>query len=257
MAFLWRYFPVAHDIPQLIVEHLEEFRRRVLWAVAGLLFATFVGLWQQNRLLLLLMRPAGLTHLIALTVLEPMLVKFKVAVVFGLILAFPWLLLQALMFVSPALTEREARYVVPITTLSVALSVVGVVFGYLFVLPPSTRWLLNQAGSVMSVEITALSYVSYATLFLAALAVTFQTPLVVLTLIGLRIISRAQLRRQWRAVYMTITGLAAGITPDWSPITMLLLAAGLGGLFPLNFVPGRLGFSGRELAPVAGEEHAG
>ena len=257
MAFLWRYFPVAHDIPQSIVEHLEEFRRRVLWAVAGFLFATFVGLWQQNRLLLLLMRPAGLTHLIALTVLEPMLVKFKVAVVFGLILAFPWLLLQALMFVSPALTEREARYVVPITALSLALSVVGVVFGYLFVLPPSTRWLLNQAGSVMSVEITALSYVSYATLFLAALAVTFQTPLVVLTLIGLRLISRSQLRRQWRAVYMTITVLAAVITPDWSPITMLLVAAAMAGLYELSLVLARWVFPGRELAPVAGEEHAG
>src|SRR2546428_7906044 len=223
MAFLWRYFPVAHDIPQSIVEHLEEFRRRVLWAVAGLLFATFVGLWQQNRLLLLLMRPAGLTHLIALTVLEPMLVKFKVAVVFGLILAFPWLLLQALMFVSPALTEREARYVVPITTLSVALSVVGVVFGYTLVLPTSTRWLLNQAGSVMSVQITALSYVSYAVWFLAAMAATFQTPLVVLSLIGLRVVSYAKLRQQWRTVYLVIVVLATMVTPDWSPITMGLV----------------------------------
>ncbi len=257
MAFLWRYIPVAHDIPQSIVEHLEEFRRRVLWAVAGFLVATFLGLWQQNRLLLLLMRPAGLTHLLALTVLEPMLVKFKVAVIFGLILSFPWLLLQALMFVSPALTEREARYVVPITTLSLALSVVGVVFGYLFVLPPSTHWLLNQAGSVMSVQITALSYVSYATLFLAALAVTFQTPLVVLTLIGLRIISRSQLRRQWRTVYMTITVLAAVVTPDWSPITMLLVAGAMAGLYELSLVLARWVFPDRELAPVAGEEHAG
>src|SRR2546429_4712129 len=240
MAFLWRYFPVAHDIPQSIVEHLEEFRRRVLWAVAGFLFATFVGLWQQNRLLLLLMRPAGLTHLIALTVLEPMLVKFKVAVVFGLILAFPWLLLQALMFVSPALTKREARYVVPITTLSVALSVVGVVFGYLFVLPLSTRWLLAQAGSVMSVQITALSYVSYATVFLAVIAFTFQTPLVVLALIGVGGVSPAQLRKPLPTVYMTITVLAAVVTPDWSPITMLLVAAAKVRLHRIKPGPARL-----------------
>src|SRR5256712_7195689 len=178
MMFFWRYFPVARDTPQSIIEHLEEFRHRVLWAIAGFLLATVVGLRQQNRLLFLLMRPAGLTQLIALTVLEPMLVKFKVALVFGLVLAFPWLLSQVLIFVSPALTEREARYVVPITTLSLALSVVGVVFGYLFVLPPSTRWLLNQAGWVMSVEITALSQLSNATLFLGERAITFHTPLV-------------------------------------------------------------------------------
>src|SRR2546425_12482841 len=257
MAWLWRYLPVSRDIPQSIVVHLEDLRRRLLWGLAGFGLMLLIGLWQQDRLLELLMRPAGLTHLVALTVLEPLLVKFKVALVFGLVLAFPWLLSQALIFVSPALTEREARYVVPITTLSLALSVVGVVFGYLFVLPPSTRWLLNQAGSVMSVEITALSYVSYATLFLAALAVTFQTPLVVLTLIGLRLISRSQLRRQWRAVYMTITVLAAVITPDWSPITMLLVAAAMAGLYELSLVLARWVFPGRELAPVAGEEHAG
>src|SRR5207245_9875752 len=96
------------------------------------------------------------------------------------------------------------------------------------VLPRCTRWLLAQAGSVMSVQITALSYVSYATVFLAVIAFTFQTPLVVLALVGLGIVSRAQLRSQWRTVYMTITVLAAVITPDWSPITMLRVAAAMG-----------------------------
>src|SRR5256885_14405771 len=109
----------------------------------------------------------------------------------------------------------------------------------------------------MSVEITALSYVSYATLFLAALAVTFQTPLVVLTLIGLRLISRAQLRSQWRTVYMTITVLAAVITPDWSPITMLLVAAAMVGLYQISPGLGRWAVPGRETAPGPREENAG
>src|SRR5256885_3757380 len=104
----------------------------------------------------------------------------------------------------------------------------------------------------MSVEITALSYVSYATLFLAALAVTFQTPLVVLTLIGLRLISRAQLRRQWRAVYMTITGLAAGITPDWGPSSMLFFGGGPGRVFRKKVLPGGPGFSRPGTPPAFG-----
>src|SRR2546428_13911928 len=100
MMFFWRYFPVARDTPQSIIEHLEEFRHRVLWAIAGFLFATVGGFWQQNRLLFLLMRPAGLTHSIALTVLETTLVKFKVATVFGLGPAFAWSLSQVLIVVS-------------------------------------------------------------------------------------------------------------------------------------------------------------
>ncbi len=256
MAWFWRYLPVGFDAPQSIVGHLEELRRRLLWAIAGFLFTLLVGLWQQSRLLELLMRPAGLTHLVALTVLEPLLVKFKVAFVFGLVMAFPWFLLQALLFVSPALSHREARYVLPLTVLSLLLSITGVVFGYFLVLPTSTRWLLDQAGSIMSVQITALSYVSYAVWFLAAIAATFQMPLVVLSLIGLRLVSYSRLRSQWRTVYLTIAVLATMITPDWSPITIGLVAAAMAALYELSLLLARVVFAGREAAMATPKEQA-
>ncbi len=256
MAWLWRYLPVSRDIPQSIVVHLEDLRHRLLWGLAGFGLMLMIGLWQQDRLLELLMRPAGLTHLIALTVLEPLLVKFRVAFVFGLVSAFPWLLLQALLFVSPALSKREARYVLPLAALSVVLSVAGVVFGYTLVLPTSTRWLLNQAGTVISVQITALSYVSYAVWFLAAIAATFQTPLVVLSLIGLRVVSYTKLRQQWRTVYLIIAVLSTMVTPDWSPITMGLLAVAMAALYEFSLLLARIVLPGREAPAAPPDEHA-
>jgi len=228
-----------------LLQHLEEFRRRLLFAAAGLVVSTGVGLWQQQRLLAALMRPAHLTRLVALTVLEPLLVKVKLGLVFGTVVAFPWLLLQLLLFVSPALTEREARYVLPVSGLSLALGALGVLFGYYAVLPPSTRWLLNQAGSVITVQLTASAYVSYAVWFLAAIAFAFQTPLAVLSLVGLGVVSRARLRREWRSVYMTITILAAVITPDWSPVTMLFVAGAMVGLYELSLLLARWAFPNR------------
>jgi sec-independent protein translocase protein TatC len=256
MAWLWRYLPVSRDIPQSIVVHLEDLRRRLLWGLMGFGIMLLIGLWQQDRLLGLLMRPAGLTHLVALTVLEPLLVKFKVAFVFGLVMAFPWLLLQALLFVSPALSQREARFVLPLAALSVVLSVVGVVFGYTLVLPTSTRWLLNQAGSVMSVQITALSYVSYAVWFLAAIAATFQTPLVVLSLIGLRVVSYTKLRQQWRTVYLVIIVLSTMVTPDWSPITMGLVAVAMAALYEFSVLLARIVLPGRDAPATPPDEPA-
>jgi sec-independent protein translocase protein TatC len=256
MAWLWRYLPVSRDIPQSIVVHLEDLRRRLLWGLAGFGIMLLIGLWQQDRLLELLMRPAGLTHLVALTVLEPLLVKFKVAFVFGLVMAFPWLLLQALLFVSPALNQREARFVLPLAALSVVLSVVGLAFGYTLVLPTSTRWLLNQAGSVMSVQITALSYVSYAVWFLAAIAATFQTPLVVLSLIGLRVVSYTKLRQQWRTVYLVIVVLSTMVTPDWSPITMGLVAVAMAALYEFSLLLARVVLPGREAPAAPPDERA-
>ncbi len=243
--FLLRHLPVAADRAMSLVEHLEDLRRRIFFAVGGLVLAAAVGLVLQDRLLHVLMRPSGLPQLVALSVLEPLLVKFKLALVFGVVLSLPWILYQVLLFVAPALSTREARYALPISSLSLVLSFAGVVFGYFFVLPTSTRWLLAQAGTVMSLQVSALSYVSYAVWFLAILAIAFQTPLVVLSLVGLGIISSVRLRREWRTVYITIAGLAAIITPDWSPITMLLVAAAMIGLYELSLVLVRVVLPGR------------
>ena len=228
-----------------LVEHLEDLRKRILLAVLGLALTTVIGIWQYDRLLALLMRPAGLSHLTALTVLEPLLVRFKLAFVFGLVAAFPWLLLQALLFVAPALSPREGQYVLPLTGLSLLLSVAGVLFGYFFILPVSTHWLISQASTVISLQITALSYVSYAVWFLAAVAIGFQTPMVVLSLVGMGVLSSARLRQEWRAVYAVITVVAAVITPDWSPVTMVLVGGAMVGLYELSLLLARTIMPGR------------
>ncbi len=244
-TLLLRHLPLGLDRPMTMVEHLEDLRKRILLAVAGLVITTVIGIWQYDRLLALLMRPAGLSHLTALTVLEPLLVRFKLAFVFGLVATFPWLLLQALLFVAPALSQTEGRYVLPLSGLSLILSVVGVLFGYFFILPVSTQWLIGQAGTVISLEITALSYVSYAVWFLAAVAIAFQTPMVVLSLIGMGVLSSARLRQEWRAVYAVITVLAAVITPDWSPVTMMLVGGAMVGLYELSLLLARIIMPGR------------
>ncbi len=76
-------------------------------------------------------------------------------------------------------------------------------------------------------------------------------------MIGLGLISSSQLRRQWRAVYMTIPVLAAVITPDWSPITMLLVAGAMIGLYELSLLLARWLFSARDKASMTHEERAG
>ncbi len=220
-----------------LVEHLEDLRRRILLAAAGLLLASAVGLLAHDYLLRLLLRPVPqLTHLVALTVLEPLLVRFKLALVFGIVVSFPWLLYQTLLFVVPAFTAREARYIIPIAGLSLVLSAVGVGFGYFLVLPASTAWLLNQAGTVMALQISALAYVSYAVWFLAIFAFAFQTPLVVVALVGLGVMSPAHLRREWRTVYLSLGILALLITPDWNPVSNFLVAAAMIGLYELSLL---------------------
>ena len=211
------------DREMTLLEHLDELRVRLTRAVLGLLLATFLGLLFVDRLLALILHPLGGIKLTTLTVLEPFLVKMKVSLLFGIVLSMPWVVYQLFAFINPALTEQERRKSVPIALLAGALFACGVVFAYLFVLPVSTRWLLAQAGSQFNVLITANSYITYVLFFLGIVGGTFETPLLILGLAMLGLVTPQTLRREWRIAYMIAAAIAVLGTPDWSPVTMGLV----------------------------------
>ena len=211
------------DREMTLLEHLDELRVRLTRAVFGLLLATFLGLLFVDRLLALILHPLGGIKLTTLTVLEPFLVKMKVSLLFGIVLSMPWVVYQLFAFINPALTEQERRKSVPIALLAGALFACGVVFAYVFVLPISTRWLLAQAGSQFNVLITANSYITYVLFFLGIVGGTFETPLLILGLAMLGLVTPQTLRREWRIAYMIAAAIAVLGTPDWSPVTMGLV----------------------------------
>jgi len=228
------------DKHMTLVEHLEELRQRLSYAVLGLLVATGGGLFFVDTLLRVLLRPAGDVKLTTLTVMEPFLVKIKVAFLFGLALSMPWIMYQLFAFVDPALTATERRRAIPLSLLAGVLFASGIVFGYLAILPVSLHWLLGQAGSQFNVLITANAYISFVLFFLLIVGATFETPLVILSLAFLGILSPQTLRREWRIAYMIIAGIAVFGTPDWSPVTMLLVAIPMVLLYEFSLVLCRL-----------------
>jgi len=231
----------SRDTEMTLIEHLEELRVRLTRSVLGLLLASGIGLVIRDRLLGLILQPARATglpqKLTTLTVLEPFLVQMKIAFLFGLAVSMPWIMYQLYAFVSPALTDTERRRVIPLALLSGVLFALGVVFGYLFVLPVSTRWLLAQADpSQFNVLLTANAYISYVLFFLLVVGATFETPLVILSLAALGVVSPQTLRKEWRIAYMIIAAIAVFGTPDWSPGTMLLVAIPMAALYEFSLI---------------------
>ncbi len=224
------------DRPMTLIEHLEELRIRLTRSVIGLLAATLAGFIFVDPLLALLLRPTGNMKLTTLTVLEPFLVKVKIAFLFGLAVSMPWLMYQVYAFVSPALTDNERRRTIPLALLAGVLFALGLVFGYIVILPISTHWLLAQAGSQFHVLLTANAYISYVLFFLLIVGGTFETPLVILSLAMLGIVTPQVLRREWRIAYMIIAAIAVFGTPDWSPITMILVAIPMALLYEFSIV---------------------
>jgi len=105
--------------------------------------------------------------------------------------------------------------------------------------PIAVKWLLSQ-GAGLTQTLSVTRYVSFIGWFLVGAGLVFEMPLVLVFLIKIDILTIPVLRRQWRIVYIVILVICAIITPDWSPVTMGVLAAPMILLYELALLLARL-----------------
>ena len=235
------------------LHHLEELRRRIIVCVVALVAAVAVCWFFAWDILHILERPAGSIVLHYMKPMEPFLVRFKLALFGGVILTLPVILFELMAFLSPALKRKERKYALVVMSMIVAFFGVGVVFGYYYIMPVGVRWLLGIAGGQMKPVLSASEYVSFAGWFLLAFGAAFETPMFIWLLVALGVLTPEQLRKQWRWAYLIILVFAAIITPDWSPVTMFLVAVPMIILYELSILLAKFTVRRRERRAAVGE----
>jgi len=131
-------------------DHLEELRRRLIFALLGPVPIFIVALFFGGPLLELLLAPVeaalraeGLpAKLLATSPTEPFLAYLKVGFVVALVFSAPWVLYQAWLFIAPGLYTSEKRFAHLLFPLSAALTATGLVFLYSVLLPIMLRFLI-------------------------------------------------------------------------------------------------------------------
>lgn len=216
------------------VEHLEELRLRLIISLAVVAVGATVCFFFAFSILDILKGPAGDIELVYLSPLEPFMAKFKIAIWAGLFFAMPIVLYETIAFLAPALKSTEKKYVYPAMIGMVVLFALGVFFGYEAVMPAGIKWLFGQAGGVLTPNLTVSMYISFAFMFLLAFGISFETPMVILLLVKLGAVSPQALRRNWRIAYLVILVFSAAVTPDWSPVTMAIMAVPMILLYELS-----------------------
>lgn len=135
-------------------EHLDELRGCVLRSVIALVLACLICIWPAKHLLALIARPVVLIlqrhqqpdSFLATSPVENILVYIKVVVIFGLILAAPYILLQLWRFIAVGLYRNEKVWVYRLLPASIGLFLTGVLFMYVFVLVVSLNFLVGFSG---------------------------------------------------------------------------------------------------------------
>ncbi len=225
---------------QTILEHLNELRKRLTWAVIGLAVGTVISFLFTEPLLQFLIAPYG-DMVQAISPTEPIETYFKVALVSGAILAMPVMLYQIWLFVAPALEKNERRFVYIFIPAAFIMFLLGLTFSWYVLLPAAINFLAGFMPDIFLTEWTAREYISFTTTFLFWIGVCFEMPLVVYLIARAGLVEARTLREQWRVAIVGIAVLAAAVTPSIDPVTMLLTMLPLLVLYGLSIGLAALG----------------
>lgn len=153
-------------------------------------------------------------------------VALDMALYGGFALSAPFVMFFLGQFILPALKVREKYFLYRALGVGVGLFFAGVVFCYFIIMQVTllatvqfSQWLGFSAD-----EWRAEDYIDFVMKMLLAVGVSFQLPVVLLTLVKIGLINYQTLSKQ-RSYFVVINLVAcAFITPSGDPVTMLVLA---------------------------------
>ncbi len=244
-----------------ILDHLNELRRRLTVVAVVLLVATIAIYIFTPQLIWFLMNPIAeylpggdASQLNVLNPLGGFTLRFKVAFVAAVIVTAPVWIWQTFAFFLPALKPSERKWVVPTFFVGLVLFVLGAIFCYCVILDPAFGWLLGQTADFATVFPDAYSYVNLILMFELSFGLAFELPLVVFYLLVFRIVPYKKLRSSWRVVYIVLMVVCAAVTPDASPVTMMLLFAAMVSLYEVSLAMAKMVLRKRIAAQAQEEE---
>lgn len=220
------------------LDHLEEFRWRVLWSLIALAVGSGVGILLVIKFGVLGILLSPLQAVMAempgamgdperlkfISPTEPFFFVLKMGVLTGVILASPIVIYQVWAFLSPALEKHEKRVIVPSLYFGLLLFAAGVAMAYYIALPVTLQFLVFFAQEYFEPMITAGPYFSFVTKLLIAFGIVFELPVVVMILSALGLVTPSFLRRKRRHALVAITVLASFLSPgDVITVTVLMM----------------------------------
>jgi len=231
--------PEGGGAKMTFLEHLDELRKRIVVALAAILVGCLVAFTfvQQiydfvmdplNRLL-----PAGSTFVFTEPT-EAFLLYMKMALLAGVIMAVPVILLQVWLFIAPGLYAKEKRLAAPFVILATVGFVGGAAFTHYLLFP----WMWIFFASFATDKLTFLPRIApvfalYVKMVLG-MGLVFQMPAIVYSLARIGLVTARFLIKSFKYAVLIIFIVAAVITPSADMLTQTLFAAPMIGLYIIS-----------------------
>ncbi len=249
--------PPPDAAQETFISHLIELRTRLMRsiiAVVVVLIALFP--WAKEIYAILaapLLKALGTgATMIATDVTGTFLVPLKVTLMAAFLVALPYVLWQMWAFVAPGLYQHERKLALPVIVSSFAFFLIGMAFAYFLVFPIAFGFFAGYTPTGVTMMTDIDKYLSFVLTMFVAFGITFETPVVVIVLVRLRIVSLEKLRaiRSYMIVGAFVVG-AIFTPPD--VVSQLMLAIPLWLLFELGLLMARFVAPPRAAAEGASE----
>ena len=226
--------PSTHDPDEAVwdqkempfTEHLRELRMRLLISLGTVAAIALVLFWPSQFVIRWMMREYfGGIQLHAFGPADVIFTEFKFSIVGGIVIGLPVLLQQLWLFVVPAIHPKTRRMVYAFVVPSLLLALTGLAFAHFIVIPRVVSALIGITDAVATPTFGVASTLNFVIILLALFAIVFQTPIVLIGLARLGIVSAESLKHYRRHAifgFFVAGGVAA---PDGNPMTMVMLAA--------------------------------
>jgi len=175
----------------------------------------------------------------------------KVAGLFAVVLATPYVLWEIWQFVVPGLHSHERRFVAPFVLVSSLAFYSGVLFSFLFVLPFALNFLISygvNAGFIPQISIA--QYVGFALWFLLVFGLIFEVPLAITLMAKLGWVDAPFLKRYRKWAFLGAFLVAAILTPTPDPFNQCLMALPMYVFYEVGIVSA--GIFGKKAAGATG-----
>jgi len=174
----------------------------------------------------------------------------KVAGLFAIVLATPYLLVEIWRFIVPGLHAQERRFVGPFVCLSLLAFFAGVSFSFFFVLPFALNFLISYGVSAGFIpQLSIAQYVGFALWFLLVFGLVFEVPLVITLMAKVGWVDAPFLRRYRKWALLGSFIVAAILTPTPDPFNQCLMALPMYVLYEVGIVSASL-FNKRSATPA-------
>lgn len=224
-----------------LLQHLEELRRRIIYAVAAVGVCFGVGWYYADRIFAKMSVPIKQalaahnydTQLVVTSPTDAFNLYLKIGLIAGIFLASPIILYQIWMFISPGLYRNEKKFVLPFLILSIGLFISGGVFGFKIVYPVALDFLIGYSKDFKPMML-AHSYTDLFLTIILGLAVIFELPIVLGFAASMGVVSARFLFKHIRGAVFLCFVVAAVLTPTTDIMNMTIYAAPMVLLYILS-----------------------